>query len=64
MELETSNPVLDQIFSHRSVRRFDPHFEIPRKDIEIIPFVKRSSHFVEARSSWQMQATFVSSVLT
>ncbi|MHA2170695.1 MAG: nitroreductase family protein [Candidatus Kariarchaeaceae archaeon] len=36
MELETSNPVLDQIFNHRSVRRFDPHFEIPRKDVEII----------------------------
>ncbi|MHA2097914.1 MAG: nitroreductase family protein [Candidatus Kariarchaeaceae archaeon] len=31
-----NNPVIDQIFKHRSVRIFDKEFEIPREHIEII----------------------------
>ncbi|MCY3414779.1 MAG: hypothetical protein INQ03_24225 [Candidatus Heimdallarchaeota archaeon] len=30
------NEVLDKIFKHRSVRRFDPEFEIPENDIQLI----------------------------
>ncbi len=36
MQLENSNPVLNQIFSHRSIRRFDPNFKIPRDHVDLI----------------------------
>lgn len=31
-----SNPVLDTIFNHRSVRSFDPKFEIRKEDIDLM----------------------------
>ncbi|MHA2253193.1 MAG: nitroreductase family protein, partial [Candidatus Kariarchaeaceae archaeon] len=34
--MKDTNAVMNQIFTHRSVRRYDPSFELPREHIDLI----------------------------